>query len=326
MSDYILNFINQLLCYGDIGITDNPHQRAFDHRQRLESIAVKNPSGDARTLAPGESFSLVEATVSTGLGGGSTVEIKQVNSENSVYRLKVTAGPFAFRTPRSPTGLGGCVVTVNNSSVAVFDFTGATLTGVVVGDILRIAGANTYDTGPFSFNPINSGIWKIIGVNGTKVSVVREIGQAFQAVQETVTGPVTADVQIYADDVIRPGMKFQVSGTFSQVTQRTFEVQASSPYAIDFVSTVSIPEETGLTYVPGSIVFYTGVKRMIYIEVDQECSIRFNGQSDDGNRITPVKASDKMLRGSMAKWGDTYSCQVVNKSTNSCSMKFFTVE
>lgn len=325
MNDHILNLINQILCYSDPGVTDNPHERAFDHRRRYESISVKNPSGDSRKLAPGESFSVFQNAVATGLSGASVVQIALVNSEKSVYRLS-SSGSDIFRTSRAPTGLAACAVTINNQSVAVFDFTGATLTGVLVGDIMRIKGANVYDAGPYLFNPINSGIWKVIGISGTKISAVREVGKAFEAVAESVAGPVASDVQFYADDKVRPGMQFQVSGTFSQVTQRVFEVQNSTPDSIDFVSTAAIPEETGLTYVSGSVVFYTGIKRMIYVEADQECSIRFNGQTDDNNLITPIQGGDQVLRGSFMKWGDTYSCTVVNRSVNTCSIKFFTVE
>jgi hypothetical protein len=324
MNDHILNLINQLLCYSDPSVTDNPHERAFDHRRRLEAIACKNPSGDSKTLAPGEVFTIVQNTVSTGLLISSMVQITQVSAQDSVYRLEVASGPYAFRTPRAAAGLGQCTVTVNNQSVAVFDFTGATLP-IVVGDIMKINGDNTYDTGPFQFNPINSGIWKVIGVNGTKVSCVRQVGEPFEAVAETVAS-VGSDVQFFADDTIRPGMQFQINGTFSQVSQRTYTVLNSTPTAIDFVSTAAIPEETGLMYVPGSIVFYTGVKRMIYCEVDQVCSIRFNGQTDDLNVLQPIEAGNPMLRGVHQKWGDAYACQVKNLSVNSCTIKFFTVE
>lgn len=325
MNDHILNYITQLLCYSDPAVTDNPHERAFDHRRRLESIAVKNPSGDSKMLAPGESFSIVQNTVSADLSG-TIVGIALVSPGNSVYRLSYTGGSNIFRTARAPTGLAVCNVTVNNNSVAVFDFVGADVSSVLVGDLMRIAGDGTYDTGPFQFNPINSGIWKVIGKSGTKISVVRPVGQSFQAVAEAVTGPVDTDTSFFADDKVRPGMQFQVNGTFSQVTRRTFEVLNSTPDSIDFVSTASIPEESGLSYVTDTIVFYTGVKRMVYFECDQECSIRFNGQTDDLNRVTPIEAGNSMLRGSSLKWGDTYSCQVVNLSVNSCSIKFFMVE
>ena len=326
MSNHIINIINHLLCYSDPGVTDNPHQRAFDHRLRMESIGVKNPYGNSRDLAPGESFSLFSTIIPTSLSGASTVEIELVDQASSTYRLSATAGPAGFRTARSVSGLGACAVTVNNFSVAVFDFTGATLAAVQVGDLMRIKGQASFDDGPYAFNPINSGIWKVIGISGTKIYATREVGKPFQAVVETVAGPVAGDVQFYADDGVRPGSKFQVTGTFSPVSQRTYEVLQSTPTSIDFVSTEPIPEESGLTYVANSVVVYSSVKKLVYVEVDQECAVRFNGGADDSNRITPLKTGDRFLKGFMSKMGDSYSCTVVNKSVNTCSIKFFTVE
>ena len=321
-----MNIINHILCYSDGVVTDSPHQRDFDHRLRLESISVKNPYGNAKTLAPGESFSLFENVIATALDNTSTVQIAIVSQQDSVYRLSASAGPSGFRTARTPTGITACNVTVNNNSVAVFNFTSATLSGVQVGDILQIAGVPTYDAGPFAFNPINSGIWKIIGISGTKISATRMSGVAFAALPEAVATVNVSDVKIYADDKVRPGMQFQISNTFSQVTQRTFTVLNSTSTSIDFVSTAAIPEENSLTYVPNSVVFYTGIKRMVYVDADQECAIRFNDATDDSNRITPITPGDFYLRGFMNKLGNTYSCTIINKSVNTCNIRFFTVE
>jgi hypothetical protein len=326
MNDHILNVINHLLCYSDGVVTDNPHQRAIDNRLRLESIAVKNPYGASKTLAPGESFQLFANTIASGLSGTSVLDLDLVGTEKSVYRLSLTAGSGAFRTARVVSGISTCNVTINNSALAVFDFAGATLSSVQVGDLMRINGQDTYDTGPYAFNPINSGIWKVIGVSGTAISAVREIGSAFTGIQESIATSVASDVMFYADDLIRKGMKFQVSGTLSPVSHRTFEVLSSTSTFIDFVSTEPIPEESGLTYVSGSIIFYTSVKKLVYVEADQECSVRFNGATDDSNKITPIKTGDRLLRGFLNKMGDTFSCEVVNKSINTCNMKFFTVE
>jgi hypothetical protein len=326
MNDHILNVINHLLCYSDGIVTDNPHQRAIDHRLRLDSIAVKNPYGSTKTLAPGETFQLFANAISVGLNGTSVLNLSMVNAEDSTYRLAIASGSGAFRTAKAVSGLSTCAVTINNSAVAVFNFAGATLSSVAVGDIMRIKGQDTNDTGPFAFNPINAGTWKVIGVSGTAISAIREVGSPFTGVQETIATSVASDVIFYADDLIRKGMKFQVAGTFSQVTWRTFEVSSATPTFVEFTSTEAIPEETGLTYIPSSIVFYTGVKKLVYVEADQECAVRFNGATDDSNRITPIKSGDRYLKGFINKMGDSFSCEVVNKSINGCVVKFFTVE
>jgi hypothetical protein len=526
-----------MLCYQDGQVTDNPHQRAFDYRLRLESIGCKNPYGNEVLIGPGQSFSLFSSVIATGLTGSSIVNMDPQSPPESIYRLSVSSGTTNnFRTGRTVSDLAGCTVTVNNNAVAVFQFTGAnytnnnqnfsanaaivagttliatgtgapafnayqmttapanatagavyqdalntnqrytveqtvsggttliasgptppestfaitcspasasagavyqlnghhyhvttTITGgalltatgytqppasgvltyvsgtgdptityssftlsgsltlfsgtgdgtitysgyvpvglltldsgvgdsliiytsvtavgnqytftvnpanasvpnistVQVGDIMRINGQMGYDTPPYAFNPINSGSWIIIAVSGTTVQAVRPAGTAFQAVQETPPGPTVNDVMFYANDKVMPGMMFQITGTFSPVTQRTYTVLDSTPNFIQFCSTQPIPKEDGLTFVPGTATFYTGVKKMVYVEVDQPCAAQFNGQVDVLNMITPIKPGSRNLRGFLTKMGETYSCTVVNTSVNQAHVKFFTVE
>jgi len=329
MNDYILNIIDHLLCYGDGVVTDNPHQRAIDNRVRMESLAVKNPYGNAQDLAPGQSFTLFANVIPSGLDGTSNVSIDPVGPAASVYRLTLNSGAGAFRTARAVSGIVNCTVAINNNSLATFTFTAATISSVQVGDLMRINGQLGYDTAPYAFNPINSGLWKVIGVSGVVVSAVRPNNMSFAAVAETPATAVTNDVEFFADDGIRPGMMFQISNTFSPVTQRTYCVQASTPTTIDFVSTQPIPQEDALTYIPGSIVVYTGVKKLVHIEVDQQVAVQFNGATDTTNQITPMDVGTddcKKTKGFMTKTGEAYSCTVVNMSINTCRMSFFTVE
>lgn len=328
MSDqtFLLNIINQLLCYGDQAVTDNPHMRAIDHRRRVESLSVKNPYQNNMTLKPGQSFKLFENAVSAGFDNTTTLDLTMASSANSVYRLKKSAGAGSFRTARSVSGLAACAVTVNNSSMAVFDFTGATLSTVQVGDIMRIAGQKTYDAGPtYAFNPLNSGSWIVIGISGTKISAVRRVSQNFEGIVENVAA-VGTDVQFFADDGIAVGNKFTISAGFSGASFGTYEVQESTPDEILFMSARPLPEETGIAYQNNSIIFYTGSKKLIYIEVDQEAVVRFDGDTGNSNRVTPIKAGDRMLPGYLHKWGDTISCEIVNRSVTSCNIKYFTCE
>jgi hypothetical protein len=220
-------------------------------------------------------------------------------------------------------------VAINNNALATFTFPSAVLTAVQVGDIMRINGLMSYDTAPYAFNPLNAGLWTVVAVAGDVVSVIRPLGTAFQAVAETPQLAVNNDVMFYANDLVAPGMQFQITGTFSQVSQRTFCVQNSTPNFIDFVSTQPLPQQDDLTYVPGTITFYTGVKKLIHIEVDQQCAVQFNGATDTTNQINPMDVGIDNCRrnkGFMTKIGEAYSCTVVNMSINTCRMSFFTVE
>lgn len=323
MNEHILNLITQLLAYSDPSVTDNPHQRAFDHTRRLQSIPIKNPYGNAVSIAPGGSFTIFDGTTATGLNGSSVISLQLLSAPDSIYRLLITSGPSGFKTARAPTGLGACVVTINNNAVAQFDFTAATLTGVVAGDIMRVKGAALYDTGSFAFNPINAGLWKIIAVSGTKVSAVRLVGEPFAGLAESVASGADTDVQFYADDGIQKGDKFDVTETLSVVSRRTYEVLDASPTTIDFVSAIPLPLESALTYIADSITFYKSSKKLIYIEVDQDAVVRFNDDTSDTNRLTPIEPSNKDLPGFLNKWGDTYRCTIVNKSISQMNVKFF---
>ncbi len=325
MNEHILNVITQLLAYSDPSVTDNPHQRAFDHTRRLQSLPVKNPKSDALRLAPGASFTVFNGTVATGLTGSSVLDMQLLSTESSVYRISVSAGPSSFRTARTPSGISAAAVTINNNAVAEFDFTGATLSGVTPGDVMRIKGAVLYDSGAMAFNPLNAGLWKVLAVSGTKVSAVRPVGEAFSGVAENVAS-AAADVQFYADDGVQSGDKFEISGSFSPATNRVYEVLDATPTTIDFVSATPLPLESSVAYVSGSINVYKSSKKLVYIEVDQEAVVRFNADASDNNKLTPISTGDKDLPAYLHKWGDAYSCTVVNKSMNPMSVKFFMAE
>lgn len=326
LNDHILNIFVQLLAYSDPSVTDNPHQRAFDHRRNVQALSTKNPYGNSKVLAPGQAFKIFDGVVASSLSGASVLKLSLLSATDNVYRLEVTSGPSGFRTARTPSGLSSCAVTINNESVAVFDFTGATLNDVAVGDIMRIKGSKLYDAGPtFAFNPLNSGLWKIIGISGTKVSCVRLVGELFEGAAEAVTS-VGSDIQFYADDGILAGTKMAISGSLSVVSQRVYEVKDATPTFIDFVSAIKLPEEENIAYISGSVIFYVSSKKIIYIEADQDCVIRYNNASDDSNKLTPLSAGDSTLPGISFKIGDSYSCEIINKSINQCRIKFFTAE
>jgi len=534
-SENILSIITSLLCYSDGVQTDNPHQRNFDYRLRLEAIGCKNPYGNEIMIGPGQSFSLFSTVVASGLTGSSIIGMDPQSPPNSNYHLNVESGTTNnFRTGRTVSDLAGCTVTINNNAVASFAFGGANysnnnenfeatapltggtilvavgtgapalnayswavssanatagavysnnsvdypvvetivagtilittqpgtapevtysitcspanatagavyaqglaqfvatttiaggttltatgttqptasgmltlvsgsgdatitysaftftgqltlvsgtgdatitftnytpagvltqvsgvgdpliifsavsasgstytftvspanvslpnITAVQIGDIMRINGQNGYDTPPYAFNAINSGTWIVIGISGNTVQCIRPAGTPFTATQENPPGPTANDVMFFANDMVMPGMQFQVTGTFSEVTQRTYTVVESTPNFISFCSTQPIPQEDGKTFTPGTITFYTGVKRMVYVEVDQPCAVQFNGQVDMLNMITPIKPGSRNLRGFLNKIGETYSCTVVNDSVNQAHVKFFTVE
>lgn len=326
MDRQVLNHISQSLAYRPIsGVTDNPSQRSFDWTRKIYSIAVFNPKTSSVTIPSGQSVVLFDGTRPNPLDGTSVLSLSLLTNSPGVYRLSVNSGSTGFKTARSISGVTGCTVSINNGSLANFDFTGATLTGVAVGDILRINGAQNYDTGPFAFNPLNSGSWVIVGIQGTILSCTRPSGIAFQGVNESVAS-AAADVSIYAQDGVQDGDKIDISGVFSLVSQRVYTVKTATPNFIDFVSTQPLPNENNLTYTFGSVTFYVTAKKFIGIEVNQDAIVRYNDDTGNSNRVSPISPGDMIKVGWIEKWGDTYKCVVVNKSVNPLDVRFFTTE
>lgn len=322
----ILNVIMQLLTYKDSAVTDNPMKRGFDWTRKLNSIKVSNPTSDSKIIAPGETLELFNGTKSTALGGASVLSLTLLSASEARYRMTVTSGPSGFRTERSVSGISAVNVTINNSAVAVFDFTAATLTGVVPGDIMRIKGSAMYDAGPYVFNPLNSGLWKVLAVAGTQVQAVRPTGQDFGAAAENIVSGAATDVRFYSAAGIQVGEKISISGTFSSPTHRSYTLLDVSPNSVDFSSANPLPLESGLAYASGSLAFYTNSKRLVYIEVDQDAAVRFNEDTTDNNKVSPVMPGDECAPGFMGKWGDSYKVSVSNKSVNPLTVRYFLAE
>jgi hypothetical protein len=321
----ILNIINQFLGYDDPVVTDNPQLRSIDWSRRINGISIDKPIFDQRTIEPGGSFTVFDGSRSTSLNGSSILSISLVSSQYNRYRVSVTSGPSGFRTARAVSGITTCSVTVNNNAIASFSFSGAALTGVVVGDTMRINGALSYDTGPYAFSGSNAGLWTILAVSGTTVQASRPVGQAFNGVTESVA-VATNDVQFYSASGVQIGDSVAISGTFSSASQRTYSLAGVTPNTFDFISAMPLPIESGLTYAANSLAFYIGAKHVVYLECDQDAVVRFNEDSSDNNKVTPILVGDPSLIGYLSKYGETYRMTVVNKSVNPLNIKYFLAE
>jgi hypothetical protein len=322
----ILNVITQILAFADPTVTDNPQLRNIDWSRRIEGVQIKKPEFDTRILAPGEEYTAFDGFRSTSLSGSSVLSLTLVDAATSRYRMRVTAGPSGFRTERSVSGISSAVVTVNNSAVASFSFPGSVLGAVQVGDIMRISGALAFDAGPYSFNALNAGLWKVLAVSGTVIQAARLTGEPFSGVTENVSSVSAGNVRFYSAAGVQVKDALQISGTFSVVTQRIYEVADVTPDSIDFISAQPLPDESGLTYVVGTIVFAVSAKQYVYVEVDQDAVIRFNDDVSDNNKVSPIVTGNAIFPGFIHKHGDAYKLVIVNKSVNQLSMRLFMAE
>lgn len=321
----LMNLLLSSLSYEDQSATDNPSQRSFDYTRKLSAIVTDNPESDSGVVPPMGSRQLFSGVVPTLLSGSSVLSLSLLSAQDSIYRLEVTSGPAGFRTARSVSGVTTAVVAINNNALATFTFAGATLTAVQPGDVMRIRGAKLYDTAPYAFSPLNAGLWNVLSVVGDTVTVARPVGELFSGANESVS-VATADVSFYSADGVQPGQAFELSGVVSPASRGTYSVRDATPNYIDFVSGQPLPEETGLTYVTGALTIYSNAKRWIYLEVDQDSSLRLNGDTTDQNRVQPIVAGDPALVGFFMKWGLVSSATLVNKSQNPLRYRYFSAE
>ena len=141
----------------------------------------------------------------------------------------------------------------------------------------------------------------------------------------------SGQVEIYSSSGVQKGDKFEVKGAFSLTTRRVYEVTDAKPNAVQFVSTLPIPEETGVAYPDPitnghSLVFYTNAKRIVYLETDQDIALKFDGDTGEYVKVNPIKAGDPSLIGFFSKCGSAYRLEVVNKSVNIAQVLFFFAE
>lgn len=318
----ILNVVNQLLAYDDATESNNPNLKPFDWSRKIYSIPLTNASSDVKKIAPNESVVLFNGTKSSGISGTS-VSLSIVDLANSVYRL-TSSGSNVFRTARAidTNSSTTCTVSTNNNAIAEFNFSNGTFTSVQEGDEMLIKAGGV-------FGELNAGIWIVVAVAGNIVSAVRPTGEDFMygALTTPVFGAGFADeLMIYSAAGIRAGDKMSIEGALSSVSRRVYQIKSATPKYVEFVSGVPLPSQSGVAVGASDIIFYSNAKKILYIEADQDAIVQLNGETSESNRLTPQKNGDSTAPAYLHKFGDTWSCTVINRSVNQMSVVWFSGE
>lgn len=326
--DSILNITTQILSYSDnVGNTDNPAQRNYDWGRRLMGLVVSDPTHKTVKVAPGATMTVFNSVASTNIATGDTLDLEYIG--DSVYALHIDSGTGSFRTARAVTGIvaGPATVQIFNNALARYTFDlAAALTGVVPGDIMRIASLNTYSDGPFGFNDINAGLWYVLAVNGTSVDVYRGPDLFCDGVNETVPSVLAGDVEFYSASGVQAGDTITMNGTFSPVSYGQYDIIDATPDTIYFTSTKPLPEQLGVTVVANTISIFGEAKNYLYLEADQPVAVRLNADTSDNNLVEPIVAGDPKQVGFLHKTGLVYKIEIVNKSVVPCNIHYFIAE
>ena len=95
---------------------------------------------------------------------------------------------------------------------------------------------------------------------------------------------------------------------------------------MEFTSTLPLPNQTGVTPGASGMSFYTDNKRMVYIEADQLCVVRVNGDTGNFQEISPLEPGNTSKPGIFLKTGNIHSLTIVNKSTSTLNCLVVTAE
>ena len=327
--DATLNLYAKLLAFSDKTVNSNPRLRSVDWEREAGGISVKDPDSRGYEVLVGASKLVFDGTRSTTIDGSTAFSIALLNTNASTYRITTTGGTApGFRTGRSLT-LNTCVVSfaVGSNNVVALSVTGSSdFTNVQVGDALFVPHTTTGDAANV-ISTLNAGYWLVVAkASATSLSIVRDGMETFEGVSETVTLTSSSQLVAYGSSGVQLGDTVTISAGFSVGTRSSFEVSAVTNTFIEFVSTLGLPDETGITPGATGMSFYTDSKRLLYIETDQECVLRLNGDSGDYNRLSPIEAGNPDLPGIFIKWGAVYSLTIVNKSTSTLNVLVITAE
>lgn len=322
-----LNLMANVLAYDDnisSTVNSNPFKRVPDWSTQIYGLLVKNPQALKYTVAPNSSITLFDGTRATSIDGTTTFSLTW--QSGSTYRLQYTAGTAPlFRTPRALAvdATTAFTVSINNNSIVTMTNSSGTppdFSTVQIGDTLYIS-----PTAPF--NALNRGYFQIVSKTTTSISF-----QNASAGAETniALGASFATVfQIYSSGPVVVGDTLIISAGFSIVTQGSYIITAVTPTFVEFLSTNPLPNETGILPTATGLIFYFSAKFILYIEVNQKCSLRLNADTGDHVILEPALLdinSVEGIKGIFTKIGTSYKGILINQSINSCDVFAFMAE
>lgn len=300
----------------------------MDWRRQLQGVPVRNPKTSTLSIDP-----LAEAIVFDGtrsLTADNTTEYALTSSSldpSSRYRLAWTTTGTApgFRTERALSLTGGSITTVlnANTTLTVTHSAGAVFGAVQVADIVFIPGISTGDTS--LFDPTNEGEWTVISATSTTLVLSRLPGGVFSGASETKAITTVYQFQAYTSSGVQVGETLDITSGFAASTRKSYKIIAVASRYVEFISTSPLAAQT---VVPGStaVKVYSSAKRYVYTETDQAVALKFNGCTDETNRLEPIIAGDPAFIGISEKWGTAYSLSIKNRSTAVATITVISVE
>jgi hypothetical protein len=322
-----LTIISQALAFDDDEASSNPSRLPVNWKRTIANIAVDHAATEPLQIEPMGVATVIDGTRSTSIDGTTAFSIAPNPIDASRYRIARTGGtPPLFRTDRS-LALSGVALTlaVTPSLAMTVTAVSGSFSGVLPGDVVFIPGVSTGDSaGPF--NVLNEGFWTVLTVTATVLTMTRVSGQVFNGVGESVTPGSNTALQAFSASGVQVGDTVELVSGFATTSRRAYEIVAVTPTWIEFLSTAPLGAETGVLPTATGILFYTNAKRFIYIETDQECVVRLNGDTGDKNKLVPWVAGQKNFVAEFRMTGTVWKLVLVNKASTTAQAVVISAE
>lgn len=317
-----LNVLVSFLAYDDATETNNPRIRLSDISRQLVSMPTDNTFSRSFDVGPATSKSIAstlrplsqDATTqyTVSLISGSTYRWLYAAGTNPILRTKRT---FAFDvlSQYNVTKTGSVVRYTHNGTGTAPDFVA---NGVVVGDVVHIqAGGN--------FNILNTGTFTIVTVAASYIEVVNSAGVAEISIALGANINGASPMCIYSAAGVQIGDQVLITSTafnsenrgvyaVTEVTAEFFELSNGNP---------GIPEGPIAVGSASGIVFYDDIYAWLYLESDQDISVRINNDTSDNIVVKPVVEGDVDQPGVFLFRGGIYKLDVANNGNTTAKVK-----
>lgn len=323
-----LTLMSKAMAFRDQVTTAQPVMKNFDW-SRNYTVSVTKPKSSGEELAPGQEHTFFSGAVSTSLDGTTALTVTRSPLEATRYRFTRVSGTSpAFRSDVGLTlATHTLTVAVQSDATALMTLNAGTWGALAEGYEVFIPGVTTGDTAG-QFSALNEGWWSVMAVlSATQIQVQRRSGAIFQATSESILIAANTEVQAFdVAGVVMPGFGLDISDGFALATKKTFVVAEVTATWVEIVSTMALPLEVAKTPGATGFQFYTGAKRFIRIESDQEVSVRINGATDDRLRISLFDPADTGEPGHWEASAPVWALTIVNRSSQSANVNVFSCE
>jgi hypothetical protein len=305
---------------------NNPSIRNADLSYNLLGMTVTRPKSEEFAIAPGFTQSIFNGTRNTAIDSTTAFTVSQPSIALNTFRFTWTGGTApAFRTSRV-TGIDNTTqfaVTVNGG-IALYTYTGTgtapDFSTLQIGDQVSISAGS-------GFNPVNQGVFTVIGKNATSFSI-----QNLDAVAETVVVLDPTLLLLFSNGAsnnqAQIGDKLLISAGFSQYTQGTYVLTNVTPNYIEITAANpnGLPIESGIMPGAAGFVIYSNAKKWVMIAAQQRCSVQANADVSNNTLVEPTTVDSPETPGLYLKNGTTYALSVTNLSLETLVVTIATAE